>query len=186
MRISPVAYRYAKSLLDLALEQGKLNEVQADMALVAKTCDGSEDLRVVLKSPVVRPDQKQKVVSQTFGSKVDKVSASFLDVVVRKGRAAMVPQVAKAFEELYLAHEHILICKVTSAVPLTAEEREKASAIAQARFPGNTIRIQESVDPSIIGGGIIQVGDLQWDSSVKNKLHVIKRTLAENPYVAKI
>ena len=88
--------------------------------------------------------------------------------------------------ELYLAHEHILICKVTSAVPLTAEEREKASAIAQARFPGNTIRIQESVDPSIIGGGIIQVGDLQWDSSVKNKLHVIKRTLAENPYVAKI
>ncbi|MFN9325288.1 MAG: F0F1 ATP synthase subunit delta [Flavobacteriales bacterium] len=53
------------------------------------------------------------------------------------------------------------------------------------RYPGKTVEMHETVDPSIIGGGIIQVGDLQWDASLRNKLHVIRRTFAENPYIPK-
>jgi len=186
MRIQPVAYRYAQSLLDLALERGKVNDVHHDMVLLGKGCADSQELRVLLKSPVVRADLKRKVLEQVFGKHIGEVTRTFIDVVVRKGREALLPDVAAAFQELYRAHQGIVVCTVTTAVPLTAEEHGQVARLAASRYPGKTIQVEERVDPEIIGGGIIQIGDLQWDASVKNKLGRIRRTLAENPYMAKI
>ncbi len=186
MNIRPVAYRYAKSLLDLALEKGQLPAVQEDMALVADTCAASEDLRVLLKSPVVRADKKDKVLDAVFAGKIGTLTLTFMTVLVRKGREGMLHEVAMAFREIYRKHERIVVCTVTTAVPMTNEEKEHVRRIAAARFPGDSVKIDEKLDPSLIGGGIIQVGDLQWDASVKSKLHAIRRTLAENPYQAKI
>ncbi len=186
MRIQPVAYRYAQSLLDLSLERGQLGEVHADMVLLGKVCAGSQELRVMLKSPVIRPDAKRKVLDKVLDPHIGKLSNTFIDVLVRKGREALLPDVAAAFQEIYRQHQGIVVCTVTTAVPLTAEEHGQVARIAGARYPGKTIQVEERVDPTILGGGIIQVGDLQWDASVKNKLGRIRRTLAENPYMAKI
>jgi F-type H+-transporting ATPase subunit delta len=186
MRIQPVAYRYARSLLGLALEQGQLKEVHADVVLLANTCAQNDDLRLLLKSPVLRADVKRKVLDKVFGAQLGKLSKTFVNVLVRKGREALLPDITMAFQEIYRKHENIIVCKVTSAVALTEVEREQVRTITGARFPGMTVQVEELIDPSIIGGGIIQVGDLQWDASVKNKLQVIHRTFTENPYVAKI
>jgi F-type H+-transporting ATPase subunit delta len=186
MRIQPVAYRYAQSLLDLALERGQLKEVQAEMAMLADTCAKSEDLRVLLKSPVVRADAKRRVLEKLFGAQLGKVTSTFIDVLVRKGREALLPDIGAAFLELYRKHEHIVVCKVTTAVALTDTERQQVIAITGKRFPGMTVQLQERVDPAILGGGIIQVGDLMWDASVKNKLNVIRRAFAVNPYVPQL
>jgi F-type H+-transporting ATPase subunit delta len=186
MRIQPVAYRYAQSLLSLALEQGQLKEVHADVVLLSNTTSQSDELRILLKSPVIRADAKRKVLNKIFGAHISKLSGTFVDVLVRKGREALLPDISMAFQEIYRKHENIIVCKVTSAVALTEAEREHVRKITGARFPGKTVQVVEKVDPSIIGGGIIQVGDLQWDASVKNKLQVIHRTFTENPYVSKI
>lgn len=186
MRIQPVAYRYAKSLLDIALEQGQLDQVHQDMTLLAETCTESADLRQLLKSPVVRGDQKGRVLNRVFAGRIGKVVLTFLDVLLRKGREGLLLDITRAFQEIYREHKGIVVCKVTTAVPLSATEREEVRRITAPRFPGKTIEIQTFVDPSILGGGIIQVGDLQWDASVRNKLHVIKRTFAQNPYIPKL
>ena len=186
MRIQPVAYRYAKSLLDLALEQGQLKQVHEDITLVAGTCADSPELRVLLKSPVMRSDKKQQVLHKAFTGRIGRIVFTFITVLVRKGREPLLHQIAAAFEELHREHEGVVICTVTSAVELSDEEHEKVLAITRPRFPGKTIRLETRIDPSIIGGGIIRVGDLQWDASVRNKLHLIRRKLAENPYIPKI
>jgi F-type H+-transporting ATPase subunit delta len=185
MRNQQAAYRYAKSLMDLALERGQMEQVRTDVKLMLDTCTGSSDLRVMLKSPVIRADQKQRVLNKIFGGQVGEIAQHFFGVVTRKGREQLIPEIARAFEELYLEQKNIVICRITTAVKLTPAELEKTRQITALRYPGKTVEMHEAVDPSIIGGGIIQVGDLQWDASLRNKLHVIRRTFAENPYIPK-
>ncbi|MBL7962844.1 MAG: ATP synthase F1 subunit delta [Flavobacteriales bacterium] len=185
MRNEQAAYRYAKSLMDLALERDQLDQVRADLLLMRTTCASNADLRVMLKSPVIRADQKQRALNKVFGGQVGEVAQRFIAVVTRKGREVLIPEIARAFEELYLVHRNIVICRITTAVKLTSVELEKVRQLTALRYPGKTIDMRETVDPAIIGGGIIQVGDLQWDASLRFKLHVIRRTFAENPYIPK-
>ncbi|MBL7981259.1 MAG: ATP synthase F1 subunit delta [Flavobacteriales bacterium] len=185
MRNQQAAYRYAKSLMDLALERGQMEQVRTDVKLMLDTCAASSDLRVLLKSPVIRADQKQRALNKIFGGQVGEIAQHFFTVVTRKGREQLIPEIARAFEELYLEQKNIVICQITSAVKLTPVELEKVRKITSLRYPGKTIEMREMVDPSILGGGIIQIGDLQWDASLRNKLHVIRRTFAENPYIPK-
>jgi F-type H+-transporting ATPase subunit delta len=186
MRIQPVAYRYAKALLEIASDHGQVDRLLVDAELIAGYCSASEDLRVLLKSPVIRPDQKRRALTKLFEGKLGKVVPLFLDVLLRKGREPLLYDIALATQELGRDQQGIVICKVTTASPMTAPELEQVRKITGPRFPGKTIRIEAVIDPSIIGGGIIQVGDLQWDASVRNKLHVIRRTFAQNPYIPKI
>lgn len=186
MRIQPVAYRYAKSLLELALEQGQLEQVAQDIDLVADTCSASDELRVILKSPVIRPDSKCNVLDKALAGRIGNVVLTFLHVLLRKGREALLYEIALAFQQIHREHNGVVVCKLTVAVEFNTIELQQVQRIITARFPGKTIEIEQVIDPSILGGGIIQVGDLQWDASVRNKLHAIKRTFAENPYIPKL
>ena len=185
MKNQQAAYRYAKSLMELALERDQLEQMRADLKLMLNTCKGSDELRVMLKSPVMRADQKTRALNSIFAGHVGEIAQRFIAIVTRKGREVLIPEIARAFEELYLEHKNIVICSITTAVKLTAVELEQVRKITAIRHPGKTIEMREVVDPAILGGGIIQVGDLQWDASLRYKLHVIRRTFAENPYIPK-
>lgn len=117
MNIAPVAYRYARSLMDLATEQGQADAVYADMELVAGTTAASRDLRVLLNSPVVKADKKSAVLGKLFAGQVGEVTQRFMDILVRKGREAMLPQVAAAVQQLYKQQKGIITAEVTSARP---------------------------------------------------------------------
>ena len=78
MKITKAANRYAKSLLDLSIEQNKVEEVFEDMSNLAKTIEGSRDLRVMLNSPVIKPDAKAKVLTQIFSGNVGEMTAKFI------------------------------------------------------------------------------------------------------------
>lgn len=186
MKNQQAAYRYAKSLMELALERDQLEQMRADLKLMLNTCKGSEELRIMLKSPVIRADQKTRALNTIFAGQVGEIAQRFIAIVTRKGREVLIPEIARAFEELYLEHKNIVICSITTAVKLTAVELEQVRKLTAIRHPGKTIEMREVVDPAILGGGIIQVGDLQWDASLRYKLHVIRRTFAENPYIPKL
>ena len=111
---------------------------------------------------------------------------TFVHVLLRKGREALLYDVALAFQQMYREQKGIVVCKLIVAVEFNAVEVQQVQRIISARFPGKTIQIEQVIDPSILGGGIIQVGDLQWDASVRNQLHLIKRTFAQNPYIPKL
>lgn len=186
MNVAPVAYRYARSLMELALEQGTLDVANADMALIANTCTASRELTVLLSSPVVKADKKADVLEKVFAGKVSEITNRFIGILVRKGREGLLPQVAAAFTELYKQHKGIVTAEVTSAVPLTDDTRKRVQELANAKFPGKSIELTEKVDPALVGGLTIRIGDEQYDGSVSRRLNDLRREFSKNPYIPAI
>ncbi|MFN3875986.1 MAG: ATP synthase F1 subunit delta [Flavobacteriales bacterium] len=186
MNIAPVAYRYARSLMELAQEKGMLAAVHEDMRMVADACAASRDLRVLLKSPVVKSDAKDRILGKVFAGRIGQVTSAFMGILVRKGREALLPHVAAAFDELYKQQRGIVTAHVRSAAPLSDAARAKARALVERHHPGKTIELEEHVDASLIGGVIIRVGDEQYDGSVSRRLSDLRRKFSENPYIPEI
>jgi F-type H+-transporting ATPase subunit delta len=186
MNIAPVAYRYARSLMELAQEKGVLAGVHEDMRLVAATCAASRDLLVLLKSPVVKSDKKDKVLDQVFAGKIGQLTSAFMGILVRKGREALLPHVAAAFDELYKQQRGIVTAHVKSAAPLNEATRAQVRALAEQQHPGKTVELEEAVDASLIGGLTIRIGDEQYDGSVSRRISDLRRKFSENPYIPEI
>ncbi len=186
MNIAPVAYRYARSLMQLAIEQGQLAAVQEDMRLIAEVCEENRELIVVLRSPVIKGDKKDRILDRIFAGKIGQMTNSFMGIMVRKGREALLPQVAEAFDEIRKQHDGVVTCVVTSAVALDDAARKKVADLAAEKFPGKSILLSEKVDPALIGGVIIRIGDEQYDGSVSRQLNDLRRKFSENPYIPEI
>ncbi len=186
MNIAPVAYRYARSLMEMARTEGGLEGARQDMELVASTTKHSRDLVVVLKSPVVKADRKARILEQIFAGKIGLLTSKFIEVLVRKGREALLPDVAEAFTRLYKIEMNIVVAEVRSAVPLNESARRQVREMAETNHPGKTIQIVEKVDPELIGGVIIRIGDDQYDGSVARSLQDLRRNFSENPYIPEI
>lgn len=183
INIAPVAYRYARSLMELSRDKGVLDATQADMALVASTCAASRELQVLLKSPVVKGDKKARILERIFEGKVGAITSTFMGILVRKGREALLHHVALAYTALYKLDKGIVIAEVVSAVPLSEAARAKVQALAMQQHPGKTIELQEKVDPALIGGLSVRIGDEQYDGTVSRRLADLRREFSKNPYI---
>jgi len=183
MIVTALNRRYAKSLLDLALEQNKLEDVKKDIDLLREVVDASRELRVLLKSPVVNEDKKEAIMSSLFKDKIDDLTFRFIVIVLKKGREAQMEGIAQGFVNLYRAHKGIEEAVVTSAVELSETQRKEIREKLMS-LTGNSIEITETIDPSIIGGVKIRVGDKQYNGSVAYQLDQLKRQFESNEYIA--
>lgn len=186
MSVSPVAYRYANSLMQLAREQGAVEQVREDMRLAAETCAASNELRVLLKSPVIKADKKQRVLGRVFGGRIGPITGRFVDILVRKGREVLLPEIAEAFANVYNQAHGILVAEVRSAVPLSPGAMQRVQQLVAGRYPGKNITLNTTVEPALIGGVVVRVGDEQVDASVSRRLGDLRRKFSENPYIPEI
>lgn len=185
MAESKVSSRYAKSLLDLAVEQHVLEEVKKDMDLFHDTLQANSQLRAVLSSPVIDGDDKQKILLRLFEGKLNKLSLSFFDIMIRKGRETLLYDTAQQFTEQYNTYKGIVKASVTSASALTEEQLDKIGAIIKQITPGD-VRLENKIDASLVGGFVLKVGDKQYDASIARKLGVLKQELTSRFYESKI
>ncbi len=186
MNVSPVAYRYARSLMELSKGEGTLKGTLEDMEMVSATARGNRELITLLKSPVVKGDRKSRILEQIFVGKIGTITAKFMEIMVRKGREALLPEVAQAFTRLYRIEKGIIMVEVRSAAPLTDDAREKVRDLAEKKNPGKTIELEETVDRELIGGVVIRIGDDQYDGSVARRLQDLRRNFSQNPYIPEI
>lgn len=177
-----IAFRYAKSLLELADENDKLEKVARDMELFAKACSQSRELVLMLKNPIVRKDKKRKVLGGIFKGKVDDLTLSIFEITVKKGREAFLPAIAKEFKKQYNQVKGIEIAKVITPAPLNASLRKEIEALVRQISTKDHIQVDEIVDDSLIGGFVLRVEDKQIDDSVKSKLKALKIKLTERSY----
>ena len=178
-----VASRYVKSLLGLAVEQGVLEEVHRDMQLFAKVCEENRAFALMLKSPVIRHDKKKDILEKLFQAKVNKLTMAILNIITSKNREPILPAIAKEFHNAYNVYKNIGKASITSTVPLDDKLRKEIQLVVQKISDRKEVELTEKVDASLIGGFVLNVGDKQVDTSIKNKLKKLKVKFSENPYV---
>lgn len=175
-----VASRYAKSLLGLASEKGILEEVHNDMQLFTNTVEASRELERLLDSPVVKSDKKHSVLTAVFQGKVEDLTLKFIQLVSEKEREAFLPTIAREFHNQYNAVKSIQKAQVVTTFPLDEEMRQSFIETAKKVSGAKSIELSEQVDPSIIGGYVLTVGDKQIDDSLSSKLQDLKLTFTQN------
>lgn len=175
MNSSKVAIRYAQALLELAVENNTLDSVSRDMQYLAQVNADNRDFQLLLSSPVIKADKKIAVLNEIFGS-FEKISTSFMELIAKNGRESILPEIAIAFNELVKAHKGIVPVTLTSAAKLDEGVKKQIVSKIAAAVKG-TIEITEVIDPALIGGFIVKMGDTQIDASVASKLSQLKQRL---------
>lgn len=182
---SIIAERYAKSLFDLALENGKLEEVRNDMDLMADVCSNSKDFRQMLISPVIRPDKKNAVMDELFGGKIDRLSIEFYRLLSLKRREKYLEGIAKEFISKYKKYYNIHVIEIRSAAPLSKELRERIISIIETRTKG-TVELIEIIDTKLIGGFIVSDEGRRYDASLTSAIKKLKKEFEENLYIREL
>lgn len=179
------AIRYAKAILNLAKTNGSESAVYADMQLIEATIKGSNDLKVLLKSPIIKLTDKVNALDAIFGKQVNNYSLGLIKLLANKKRLDILETVASDYQVIYDHLKSIDVAKVTTAVPLTAE-LEKVVIAKVKELTGRESNLTNVVDPEIIGGFILRVGDLQYDASIAKNLRELERSFDTSHYEAKI
>ncbi|MES2873287.1 MAG: ATP synthase F1 subunit delta [Bacteroidota bacterium] len=169
-----VASRYAKSLIDLAGEQSSVEEIKGDIELFLETCRENPELQAILKNPIISLDKKANILDGLFSGKVHEMILSFFKIVIRKGRAEILFATAKEFITQYNVIKNVVKATVTSASPLSKENISQIEDVVKQSTQGEVI-LTSHVDPKLIGGFILKVGDKQFDTSISSKLNKLRK-----------
>ena len=181
-----LANRYAKSLLDLSLERDQMEKVFADMQWLQAICKGSRDFVIVLRSPVIKGDKKQKIVAAVTAGKISELTAAFNRLLILKGRESFLPEIITAFINQYKQQKNIYTVKLTTATPIS--DGLKNALVKQIKKTGGmeNIELEAGVNSDLIGGFIIQAGDKLIDASIAYDLRNISRQFENNDFIYKI
>lgn len=181
-----LASRYAKSLLDLAKEKNSVEETLKDIKLLDATCRSSRDFELMLRSPVIKGGKKEAIINATFKDGLSPLIKAFISLMVNKGRESNMPEIASAFIEQYNEMKNIRTVNLTTAVPVSDQVKNNLLSKVQGYMQGSTINLKTSVDPSLIGGFVMETEGRLFDASVKKKLSDIKTSVVDSSYVAKM
>jgi F-type H+-transporting ATPase subunit delta len=181
-----LASRYAKSLVDISLEQGQLEQVYADMLFLQSIIKNNRDFLNLLRSPVVKGDTKNKIMDAVTAGNISTLTASFNKLLVNKGRESDLPEIITAFIKQYKDYKNIHVVKLTTAAPVGSEIKD--AIVAQLKKTSNmqNIELESSVDEKLIGGFTLQAGDKLVDASIAYDLKQIAKQFENNDFVYQV
>lgn len=171
--MSRAAIRYAKAILDIALTSGRAEAVKNDMMTMANAITESHELRSFLASPVMKLDIKKSALEEIFKS-IQPETSGLIRLLYENKRFEILDQIAQQYVVLYDEKNGLEKATVTTAFPITPELEAKVMEKIKL-FSDKKVTIQNIVDPAIIGGFILRLGDKQYNASVASKLSELKR-----------
>ena len=178
MKEARAAGRYARAILDFAMEKKKTDVLEKDMRSIVETIGGSEELREMLSSPVLKSELKKQALLSVFKG-CDVITEGLFDLLFQNRRINLLNEVALKYIILNEDLKGEGVAFVTTAVPLSGD-LEKRVLKEVSKLTGNKITLKNKVDESIVGGFILRIGDLQYDASISNKLSTIKREFTKS------
>ena len=181
-----LAGRYAKSLLDLSIEQNRMDETCADMKWLQGVCKSNKDFVVLLKSPVIKPLVKAKIIRSVTDGRVSQLTTAFIELLVKKAREINLPEIVNSFIDQFNKLRNIHRVKISSAEPLSDQMKEAIMANVQQIKGGQTFEIETLVDETLIGGFLLETGGVLVDASILRELKDIQRQFLNNDYIHRI
>lgn len=173
-----VASVYSRALLALARERGEEDALLDELTQVADYLARTPAFIDFLGSPLVDGDARQQVIEKAFRGRASDLLVDGLQVLNRKERLGLLAAVAQAYRSQHRELKGIVDVHVRTAVPLSPALRQQLAAAAR-HFTGRTPLLIEQVDPALVGGLVVQVGDRKMDSSIASRLHEISRRFDE-------
>ncbi len=181
-----LATRYAKSLIDLAIEKGQLEVIYKDMQYLQELCKKSRDFVILLRSPVIKGDKKQHIIETITKGKVSDITEVFNRLLVSKGRESDLPEIVNAFIDQYNNIKGIHKVKLTTAVPVSDELKKAIIEKTNTEAGLNQVELETIVKDDLIGGFVLEFNNNLVDASILRDLKEMKKQFKENIYVLHI
>ncbi|MBK7122225.1 MAG: ATP synthase F1 subunit delta [Chitinophagaceae bacterium] len=182
-----LAGRYAKSLLDLATEQGQVDAVNADMKWLNRICKSNPDFVNMLRSPVIKPTAKGKIIESITKERVSVLTGAFIQLLVRKNRETNLPEIAITYIDQFNQLRNIHKVKITTANPITDDMLNTIMSNVKARATaGQTFEVETLVDNDLIGGFLLETSGTLVDASILRDLKDIQKQFMNNDYLHRI
>lgn len=179
MANSTIAFRYAKSLIEIAAEKKQVDEVYADMCKLLKYCQKVNDFRLLLQSPLIKTDKKINTFKILLKGEVTETTEKFLVLLAKNKRESYLEKISQEFIDQYKTKMKISTVIITSAVKLDEPTRSRMLTIL-TNLLKNRIELQEKIDPKIIGGFVLTVGNRRADMSVLRQLKQLNKNFNQS------
>ena len=169
--------RYARALLDVALQKSEAERVRDDLRDVASTLRGHAELLRALSHPAVPAERKKGLIQELWGQRVAEPVIRLMTLLVERGRIAELPEVAESYSRLWNARRRVATAEVVSVSPLGPAEMASVQK-ALEKATGLGIEVRPKVDPAILGGLLVRVAGQNYDGSVRARLKALRERLA--------
>ncbi len=182
-----LAGRYAKSLLDLAMEQNQVDAVCTDMKWIMSICKSNPDFVNLLRSPIVKPSTKEKILASITSGRVNNITSAFIKLLVIKARENNLPEIAATYVDQFNAIRNIHKVKITTAAPISDEMKNSIMKNVKASAqPGQTFEVETQIKDELIGGFVLETGGVLVDASILRDLKDIQKQFMNNDYLHRI
>jgi ATP synthase F1 delta subunit len=168
---------YARSLFEVAREQGKLDELREQLAQFAEALGANRELSVFFFAPYFSTKEKQEGLARIIEGG-DPVLLNFLSLLIENHRMPVIFRIRQQYERLWEEENRLLPVEVTSAIALDQETTDSLGRTIGERA-GRTVRLAARVDPDILGGIVVRVGNSILDASIRNRLEQLRRQVAQ-------
>jgi F-type H+-transporting ATPase subunit delta len=168
---------WSDAVFSLAVRGGVEDDMLEEWRGLVELLDRDKDLKAVMASPLVNDEEKRLLIEKSFRGKASDLLVDTLQVMRSKGRLGLVRFVAAAFRDAWMAEKNQVEVQVTSAVPLSPELRQSVASAA-SRFAGKEALLVENVEPGLLGGLVVRVGDKKFDDSVARELELLLAAFA--------
>lgn len=171
-----IAYRYANALYQLGGSKDEQSKRASDLLEIIKLIDAIPHLRSYVLAPQFGKEEKKNILQKSLGTHVDQKLLKFLFFLIEKGRLQQLAEITAAFKHLLAEQSRILDAKLITAAPINSNEKNKLKEKLEKAY-GKEIRIEEALDPALLGGMIVLMNSKMMDCSIKNRLEKLKTRL---------
>lgn len=172
-----IAQRYAQALFDVGEEFSKIETLHHDLQKIDHLVEQSEDLAGFLKNPVVPAEKRRAILKDIFHGKIDPLTYKFILFLEAKGRLAHLKSICPVFDRLRAGARGILRAQWNSSVELSPHDVHALTDYLKSKFDGKEVEASRHVDPRILGGIKIQVGDTVYDYTLQTQLKKFKHAV---------
>ena len=177
--VAGMAGRYAIALFELALEEERLEEVEAALDRIETLFKDSPDFARLVRSPVFSAEEQARALGAIAAhTEITGLTANFLQLLVKNRRLFALRDIIAGFRRLLADHRGQVTAEVTSAIALTPAQTEELKATLKAKT-GKDVTLNTTIDPAIIGGLIVKIGSRMVDTSIRTKLNTLKYVMKE-------
>jgi len=176
--LKSASLQYANAVADIALAQGASEPAAKQLESFAAAYEESAELRTFLASPAVSVEAKHEVlekISNRLGA--SKIIRNFLFVIADHRRTQLIPEIVATFQQVLRQRQGMAEAEISSAVELTSAQKKELAATL-ARVTGKKIEPKYSLDPALLGGAVVRIGDTIYDGSLRSRLNEMRARLA--------